>query len=443
MYIIKMGYAVAWINIQVIVQNIFEMPWYYDTEKESIIVNPKRKQKFLQRFLKMPTWIIVSFLGVVTFIMCIHHIIKIGLKMKIGEYVPVLETLLYCTSCVCTLLGLVTIYSAEKGIMRCYSVIDTIDAIFVEGNVRHMGVPTTERLPNVPELIAYGIMAVFLCCPIITATWPLILDVDPINRDLKDVIPEIPRRIMASVIYSWVTHIAANACGLFLILILACCHIFETRAEKNSKLSKGVVDFNQRSRLETVARIFSKYLLKTIERIYPRWKTFKRSQISLMHNNSKHRVLRSQLINFAVRNHDHNTMRLLMDQSNQNMAVFLPTLAGVGIILCIVGNYGSITFYDRDDLRVIWCAAVTFTICIYWMILFFCHHAATPLIYTEETIRYWKGKLCEKLERKQVRAMMTYGFTLGPFFRVKPITAFDIMDAILNNSITFLLASNS
>ncbi len=438
-----MGYGVAWINIQIIVQNIFEMPWYYDTKTEQIIVNPKRKHKFIRRLFKMPTWIIVSSLGVLTIIMSTIHLINIGLKVNAGVHVPVLETLFYCVTCVCTLLGLVTIYTAEKDIMRRYSVIDTIQAIFVEGNVRHIGVPTTERLPDLPELIGYGIMLVFLVLPLTAATWPLILDVDPINRDLKDKLPEIPRRLLASVMYGWVSYIAANVCGLFLILILACCHIFEQRAENNFRQSNGIFNKNRPNKFEHLIRLLSKYFLKTIEWIYPKWKTFSRSKITRVNTRSGQRALRNQLTHFAVRRHDHNTIHLLMDQSNRNMTVFIPTLAGVGIILCIVGNFGCISFYDRGDLRIIWCATVCFAICIYFMIMFLSHHAARPLVFTEKTIRYWKGRLVEKLERRQVRAMMAYGFTMGPFFQVKSITAFDIMDSILNHSINFLLASNS
>lgn len=324
--------------------------------------------------------------------------------------------------------------------MRRYFVIDAISTIFVEGNVRRIGIPTTERLPDIPELIGYGITLTFQFLAMIAATWPLILNVDPINRDLEG---KIPRRLLASLVYGWVTYIAANVCGLYLILILAFCHIFEKRAEKNSQLSKGIVHVNNPNILENMAKVLSKHLLWIIEWIYPKWTTFNRSIITRVNTRSDYRVLRNRLSNFAVKKHDHNTMLLLMDQSNRNMNVFIPTLTGVSIILCIVGNYGYISFYDREDLRIIWFAAICFALYIYFMIMFLCHHAAKPLIFTEETIRYWKRTLIEKLARRQVRAMMTYGFTMGPFFKVKSITAFDIMDNIINHTIKFLLASNS
>ncbi len=438
-----MGYGVAWINIQIIVQTIFEMPWYYDTKTESLIVNAKRRYKFIHRLYKMPTWIIVSLIGLFTFVMCVIHLINIVFRINAGENVPVLETLFYCATCTSTFFGLATIYSVENDIFRRYSTIDTISAIFVEGNIRHIGVPTTERLPDIPELIGYGIMGILLSVPLIAATWPLVLDVDPINRDLKGKLPEIPRRLLASLIYGWVTYIAGNACGLFLLLILSCCNIFEKHTEKNFHISHGYIHNNQPSMLETTAQQLSKHFLRIVEWIYPKWKTFNTSNVAKTHTRSNYRVLRNQLNNFAARKHDHNTMLLLMASSNSTIAVFLPTLAAQGIILCTVLNFGRIYFYDREDLRIIWGAVVVINICAYYFIMFFCHHAAKPLIFTEETIRYWKGRLVEKIERRQVRAMMSYGFTLGQFFKVRSITAFNIVDTILSQTVSFLLASKS
>ncbi len=135
-----------------------------------------------------------------------------------------------------------------------------------------MGLPTSERLPNITELLGYWIIVLFFCFPVIAVTWPIILDIDPINRYLKEIIPRTPRKVIASIVFGLFGCIGANACGLFLLTVLIVCQTFKNRTEKKLKLSLQTINQDQQSKLTNYALQICKCVLLIFEWMCPKWK---------------------------------------------------------------------------------------------------------------------------------------------------------------------------
>ncbi|CAL8145633.1 unnamed protein product [Orchesella dallaii] len=144
--------------------------------------------------------------------------------------------------------------------------------------------------------------------------------------------------------------------------------------------------------------------------------------------------------NFQLRRRLHIQLRLMMESSNRNVQIFIPTMSTVGMLLCVVLNYAIIKVNDRGDLKIFLLMGTFVLVTVNTLIFFFGHHASQPLIHSSEMIVFWKEKLRGKLERRQVRCMRPIGFTLGAFFMAKRDTALDINDIILNTTINCLLS---
>jgi len=87
------------------------------------------------------------------------------------------------------------------------------------------------------------------------------------------------------------------------------------------------------------------------------------------------------------------------------------------------------------------CCQNVICICSNVMIIFFCKHASLPLIFTEEMLTFWKGKLVGGLEKRELRSLQKVGFKLGPLFYAKQDTALNINNIIVTNTISLLLVS--
>jgi len=136
----------------------------------------------------------------------------------------------------------------------------------------------------------------------------------------------------------------------------------------------------------------------------------------------------------------HNCLYILMWASSKRVNVFITCMAGVGMAFCIACNFVYLTMYNAEDQQLFYGCAFGVIVCINGLIIFFCHHASLPLVYTEETILHWRGVQLSKLERKMYKTLIPFGFTLGPFFLAKRSTALDLMATIFNCTITLLLA---
>ncbi len=391
-----MGFAEAWINIQVIVQVIFDTPWYYDTKSDSLVVNPKYKLKLLHRMIKMPIWTLYNLTAILVFVYSTTQlfVVILAVNTETETHTKVEEILINWVLSATTLLAIVTTYSIHAPQITIFN------AILKKAGVCNVGNPTKHRLPDQAELLGYGLICVFLCFPVVAAASPFLINNDPFNKYLNEFIPTNYRHVLAAFVYGSFMLVGENVLASILILELACCHIFEKQSEKNLRFTKGV---SWQSGQDKTLLKGVKYLLKVIESFYP--------------------ISRSLRNRFLVMKLHHNSMLLLMNMSNETVKAFLPTLTGVGISLCVISNYVCVALYNREEyiIKLIWFASLGIMISVYFQIKFFCQHASTPLLYTQETIGYWKVQMISLYGRKQVRAMKPYGFSMGLLFKVKKL----------------------
>jgi len=90
------------------------------------------------------------------------------------------------------------------------------------------------------EVVGYGLAIGFVNFTFSAIAYPLLRDYDPINLELKDVLPEIPRRLLAVTYYGLMAFYTTNYCAQFILLLLTCCEAFEKQTEWNLKMNKGI-----------------------------------------------------------------------------------------------------------------------------------------------------------------------------------------------------------
>ncbi|CAL8112072.1 unnamed protein product [Orchesella dallaii] len=444
-----MGFGEAFINVQLIYQRIFDMPWYYDTNKEKLIPNPKVRNRW-----KMPIWQFMKIGLVLGSIACIYRCVRIFKKYQATGGFESEEVCLYFMALAMLTQAFVTIYTLEVDPKQlCY----INSQIFKLGGIKYQGWPSSKRLPNLMELVGYGMALGFCNFTIVSAFYPVLRPYDPINMELDGILPEVPRRLLAAIFYGTLVFFAANTCASFLLMVLAIVHVFEEETEANHKLSMEESQQKTRHLVERVIQEILKVLFLLLEKVFRKNKVTVHpellqptppylQEIMVVKRTSEGdisvNILSSQTpINerFRIRRKRHIRMRLLMETSNKSCETFVPTMAIVGMVICVVFNYTLLTMYDKEDLQLFVALGVCILICINLLILFLCHHASLPLIHTTETIIFWKGRLTGQVEKRQVRCMRPLGFTLGKFFYAKRDTALEINDIISNATITLLL----
>ncbi|CAL8131083.1 unnamed protein product [Orchesella dallaii] len=280
--------------------------------------------------------------------------------------------------------------------------------------IRPQGWPSFERLPDIQELVAYGLASVLMFAPYFGALYAIIRANDPINIELKDVLPDVPRRLLAAVVNCYLVFYAGIACSVLIALILAACHVFEKETEANKLHSMGTGFENKSNKLECMLQEILFYIFLGLDRLLGRKKSSTAVQPleDIVIETLTEPPLNEQFFASLRR---HRQLTLLMAASNKNVQVFIPTMTTVGIMLCTIFSYALLTMYDKPEFQFLFPLITWFFVCINIPIIFFCEHASLPLIYTEETIHFWKGKL----ERRLVNSMQPFGFTLGAFFSCK------------------------
>ncbi|CAL8068625.1 unnamed protein product [Orchesella dallaii] len=317
------------------------------------------------------------------------------------------------------------------------------------GHITFKGFRSSERLPDFQEVIAYTIAIVIGNFPLMTGMYALLGNFDPASTLLKDIVPEIPRRLVAMVIYAIATLLGAIPCAMFLLMALTIVNILEVEAANNLKLSKGLPQKRQRKLDGFVQDVFLAmekfFRRKNKSQIQP--SIYELSHLEVIVTESILRVPEKQSQgnemetqgNFKIVYKNHITNNLLMDTCNRNLEMYVPTMAGVGMTFCVIFNYGLLTLHNNEKWMFSLFVALFILIVINGLILFLCQHASLPLAHTTNTIRYWKGCLTRKLDKRQLRCMRPFGFKLGRFFYVKRDTALEMNDIILNVTISLLL----
>ncbi|CAL8112130.1 unnamed protein product [Orchesella dallaii] len=331
--------------------------------------------------------------------------------------------------------------------------------LYHRAGVKYRGWPSSRRLPNLQELVAYGMAISFCIFPFACASYPLIRSYDPMNVELKDVLPNVPRRVIAALCYGFVSFFAANACCSFLLTCITMVYGLQMEAETNYKLSLEMPTDETPRQLERIIDTFLKKAFLLLEKTIRKNQNVVKptsfnaelpyitgmninihSSVSTLHIPTNKSELR-QCINekFKKRRNQHIQLRLIMSISNKTVDVFGPTMAIVGMLICVLFNYTIISMYDREDFKLFIGMGICLLVCINTLILFMCKHAAMPLILTSDTITFWIGKLRGPVEKRQVRCMRPVGYTLGGFFYAKRDTALEINDIILNLTINLLI----
>ncbi|CAL8132806.1 unnamed protein product [Orchesella dallaii] len=433
-----MGVGEAFINVQLVYQRIFDMPWYYDKSEGKLILNRKLKTR-----QKMPFWHTIHLAVVLCLLFTIFRLKLIIRDYKVTRTVNP-EELCFCGIVTAmTIQAAVTVYTMELEPKRlAYSVRETLNL----GGVVYKGKPNSNRIPDMQELVSYG-MAIALCnFVLITGLYPLLLNLDPINTILVGILPEVPRRLLAMFVYVITSFLAGSTCASFLLMVLTIVHIFDVQTAMNLKQSMGYSTVQNIQRVDRLLQNILKEVLSLLEkrnRLQIQPTISKSSCLKALDTEDRPVVIEIQKcgneINFGRIYKKHMTMNLLMDMSNRNVEVYVPTMLTVGMTFCIIFNYSIVTLHTRKDMQILILAAIFILVAINGLIHFLCYHASLPLIHTTSTIMYWKGCLVAKLEKKQVRCMRPFGFKLGHFCYTKSDTALKMNDVIINATITLLL----
>ncbi|CAL8084102.1 unnamed protein product [Orchesella dallaii] len=317
----------------------------------------------------------------------VYSLIRNILKFQSGKVVFMEEIIVNGLVVPMTLQAVVTMHTMERNPEE-----DTYmtNQILKAGNTEYKGWPNRKRIPDLSELLAYGIAIACSIFPLGTGMYPLVRTRDPINVAVGDLLPEIPRRLIASLVYFMATFFCANICGSFMQLRIAFTHILAKETEENLLNCKSTG-------------------------IQPTW-DFRRS-----------RKLHIQT-------------GMLMSMANKSNEIFVPTMVFVGMIFCIFSLYACLTMYNVPQFRLMmpFCCFLAFSMPIF--IAFFAKHASLPLLYSHLTLRFWQEKTVSRVERKQLKALKEVGFEVGNIVKATNLMALQMMDVILNYTITLLLA---
>lgn len=389
-----MGFAVAFLNMLLIYQRIVDLPWQYESISNKLLVNPNRNLGLSHRLKRNPIW--STFQCILPFSWCYFLLKTKNLLLHWKSNVNllyILEIVIYaCGTAVLTFV-MSTLYALERNPSYFISF---IEEIFKYAKVKYLGFPNSKRPPSIPELLGYMVAFGYLFIPISGAAFPFLFNFDPFAYIFTDLIPVGPRKIIASVSYGASAACYAVACACLQQFVLAACHIFEKETQRNLQLSKQYCNIQ--------GRLSQQSLFKTC-------------------------TLR------------HKIVQLMMTVSNENeMKVYVPVLAGVGIVFSVFANFGVLAMYRSEEQYILLLMGVCMLATVYGLILFICLHASLPMVYTERLISVWKTKLVGKQERRLLKSMKRFGFHLGIFFEAKQRTALDIMETILCYTLSLLVS---
>lgn len=440
-----MGFSDAFLNVHFLVQRVFVIPFFYDVHSNRIEVHRKRKLPLLQRFTKMPLWITMYFVAYLVNLYCASNLVQLAKHFSKNQSSNhFLQVILFGCGIAMSTQFLATRYTMDKNPdYFTYS----LREIFKCGGVHFNGFPTTERPPDFQEIMGYGIAFGLMNFPLATALIPfLIRSINPIDKIIPNELPLLPRKLLSSLFYSFVTFYSASVCATFLLLLLSACHIFEKATKVNFLLCQNKRIAEHVNRIEKLVIILAIKALTMLEAFVPNWKKwntpvqanskklFQKSQNCEQGSNAINSVNRLERCRMT-----HNILYIMMTPCNYNVQLFIPTMAGVGIVLCIFLNFAILSLYHRADIRILFWLAVNTSLAIHWLIQFFCLHASLPAVYTEKTIDYLKAHVRGKMEKRQVWAMMPFGFSMGVFFKTKQTTALDMFQNILSYTASLMV----
>ncbi|CAL8129261.1 unnamed protein product [Orchesella dallaii] len=252
-----MGFGVAYINVLLLHQQIFESPVSYDVTKGKPVANPKAKNPF-----QLPIWRLVEVCVFATHLFGMYRCIYMIDQYTSYHVVNPEAAFLYVFVTSTTTQALVTMFTVDRDPETFASV---VNQTMTAGRVRYQGWPNSKRLPDIKELSAYVLAAAFFHFPLINALYPLLRSYDPINILLENGLSELPRRLLASLIYGIVVFYAANICAALILMMLTCVETLQIETEKNYRLSTGKSEGYKISRIERITNAILKAAFVWIE----------------------------------------------------------------------------------------------------------------------------------------------------------------------------------
>ncbi|CAL8110316.1 unnamed protein product [Orchesella dallaii] len=271
-----------------------------------------------------------------------------------------------------------------------------------------LGWPNRQRLPNLPELIIYGMVLSFLAFPLIGVGYPLITKGDPIQLIAHLCFPILLEenylygrlmKALACILYGTISfYTALNT--LFLILCATCF------LDVITKFSKDVFPSTQ-----------------TKGKMKMRCDTGVRKDFQLCY------ILYRQL-------------RILVETGGKGIQPFLQVLGGMGVPLCSFSAFASLKLGHHMNVF-IWVGVS--------LIVPFCVVACLVLVGLGSIINVnsklyfqnWKRHLHRKYDKKRLASCMELAFNLGVVRRATNGTALLIINYIVNYTVTLLCINTS
>lgn len=230
-----MGFGEAAINLQTMYQNFLDLPWYFSEKNQKFQLNPKFSGH--KYFWKVPIWYSANTGVLCGFLYSLCHLRTLLLRSYAGKQADILEVIAFLYALGITTQASITSLTVQR---RAYSIIYAIQETFSLAGVQNVGWPNSERLPDLQELIAYCIASGSYILPVGISVFSILFDFDPINIELKVILSDLVRKLIASLSYLVLVFYATNICISFILLLVATCHMSEKIALECLFISKCV-----------------------------------------------------------------------------------------------------------------------------------------------------------------------------------------------------------
>lgn len=337
-----MGVGEASLNVLLLAERLIDCPVTTSVEhsgrspfiSKKFLTWPKSKFSLSPRYLKQ--FPLIWYFGNGATPICLIydglHTIKLltsfvhsGRKNLLAE-----ELVVYIFFVAMRIMAVVTWYSID---VRKHTFCFNIRELFSKCQVRYIGWPSRNRLPDFQELLGYMLaFGISIGFPFFCGIFPLVRDYGPMSRLFRLLgLPFILRKLAASLFFTAVVAVGGIMCGTFILVITAGSVCLTQIAKENLETS-------QRGR-----RNLSKSL------------------------------------------RTHTELSILIQGINEWLNVYIPTLQGIGLTFCIFANY-TIIKYNDEPLFVIAALMLTTEFTVINMVLL--HYASQPNVLTGKNIRF-------------------------------------------------------
>lgn len=440
-----MSLSLAYINIQILLQNYLPLPYFYDKQTNRLIWNSKLDTK---KPWKLPIWhfqkLLATFFG--TFVPT-YHIYTLW-------YNPLPpnreEIMIHCL----ILFSSLQYFASWLTFELCSGYhADLVTEIYWQNGIKYEGWPWpyTNRIPEFPELVGYGLALGFFFFPFCAAAFPFFRQYDPVQLVITGIFPSASLtalQITSSILTSFCVVFAALVCLLQLLVTTSCLSIYYDLAKQNYLMS--LHNGNLIAKKSDIAvRMIKK--LRIVLRLVAKWKhrkclgwnkvgfTSKAIGNEILFENRPSKGILTE--KFTERLLSHRKLSVLVSSSNECIRFYIPLMTAAGMSLVVVSIFGVIRLYNQLEIM-FYLVIAFFAVFIPPLIIFFCQYSSKPSYFSIEMIRFWKSDvvvMSGRLEKRQMWSMRSIGFKMGQFFIVNNNTALNLLDTILQNTIAVLV----